>query len=321
MNHFVPATEELSHGRGVSGVEGDLFRKIMNDGTVFYGAETGQGVYAATADGELLGEVHPSIREVGPEGVAAMLKQALEKWEAIPADRRPQGPPEGAPPRYLRRGAALPEDGIALQLFARDLPREKCGATDWRTRAWNMDHVWLTRGDMKSFLPRRPAAGKTARVASRVERRLARYHFLDTVRGLTPRFPLQAVKRARLSTEVVGLGQESVRLRLRGEFGSHEVGHWSVDGGVTSAPRERGIAGSLLGRLTVDRRTDQFKTFEAVMLGTRWGGTMYNSRSDDLGPNPIGFALVLTDDPIARAVPPHFVLPYFKFNYWQATGR
>lgn len=320
MKRFIPAAEELSHGRGATGVEGDLFRKIMNDGTVFYGVQTGQGVYAATAEGELLGEVHPALPEVGPERVAAMLEQALEKWEAIPPDRRPQGAPAGRPPRYLRRGAALPEDGVALQLFARDLPREKCVAIDWRVRAWNMDHVWFTHGDMKSFLPWRPAVGRTARVAGRVSRRLARYHLIDTVRGLTSRFQSHHVQRARLDTEVVGLDPVTIRLSIRGEFGSCEKGHWSLDGGATSGPQERGIVGTLLGRLTIDRRANRWRTFEAVMLGTRWGGSMFNSRSDDIGPHPIGFAMVLTDDPMARAVTPHFVQTYYKFNYWEARG-
>ena len=319
LTRFVPAADEVTHGLTVPGVEGDLFRKITAIGHPVHGSTSRQGIYAATADGDLLDSIHPILAGWEPAAIAGMLERALAKWDAIPPEGRPRGEASGTPPPYFPPNVLLPSDGVALQMFARDLPRPSGGCGDWRDRAWNIDHVWLTAEDARTFLPWWTAPGRSTGADPRIARRMARFHFLDVVRGQTLTMERQHVSRAWLKTKVLSLEAGSVRLELRGEFAGHQIGSWSVDGDRTRGPQERGLRGRLLGRAVMERGSGRFRSFEAVLLGTRWGGTAHNGRSDDLQPNPIGFALVLSDDPMARIVTPAWVQSFWReIDYWTA---
>jgi hypothetical protein len=47
-----------------------------------------------------------------------------------------------------------------------------------------------------------------------------------------------------------------------------------------------------------------------VAVGTRWGGTQYNSRADDLDPAPMGLSFTLAGTSPAEHVPPAHVWDY-----------
>ena len=50
----------------------------------------------------------------------------------------------------------------------------------------------------------------------------------------------------------------------------------------------------LVGRARYDIESSRFTHFELVALGTRWGGTQYNGRADDLDPAPMGVAFTIS---------------------------
>ncbi|MER3466723.1 MAG: hypothetical protein C4340_06380, partial [Armatimonadota bacterium] len=66
--------------------------------------------------------------------------------------------------------------------------------------------------------------------------------------------------------------------------------------------RKRGVDLKFLGFAEFDRTTRRFVAFDVVALGTRWGGTQYNARADDLAAAPIGFLLTLAE-PTDRVAP------------------
>ena len=49
-----------------------------------------------------------------------------------------------------------------------------------------------------------------------------------------------------------------------------------------AGPFHRGVQTRMTGRALFDTRTNRFTLFELVATGTRWGGTRYNARHDDL---------------------------------------
>jgi hypothetical protein len=75
-------------------------------------------------------------------------------------------------------------------------------------------------------------------------------------------------------------------------------------------PRKRGFETRLLGSAKYDLKQERFVAFEMVALGTRWGGTRYNRRADDLEPGPPGVAFTLAGDTPAEHVAPAYLRAY-----------
>ena len=53
---------------------------------------------------------------------------------------------------------------------------------------------------------------------------------------------------------------------------------------------------------SADRKPGRFVGFEVVAVGTRWGGTQYNVRGNDLAPAPFGAVLSLAGESRAEPV-------------------
>jgi hypothetical protein len=308
MARFVPVADEVHRLQSGADPECRLFQKVAEQGHYAGRAlpsSTRQGTYAAAPSGVLLA----SINSNDPVRIAAMLERALEKWETLSREERLLSEdPQAAMPE-LRRGEGLyPKGGLVLQLHSRDLPREQPVSDRW-AKAWNQDFAWFTKVEARQFLPERPAAGQRHDVPEALLRRLARCHLLDNVRGQTRSFEDQEVEKARLTAEVVGVKGSVVTLRLEGETRTAAEGVWSIRGYRdmnSPTPQKRGVETRLLGNGTYDLRQERFTGFELVALGTRWGGTQYNGRGDDLDPAPMGFALVLAGDrPAERVAPAH----------------
>jgi hypothetical protein len=89
-----------------------------------------------------------------------------------------------------------------------------------------------------------------------------------------------------------------------------QTGDWSIRGFEDMnrpSGQERGLEMKLLGSARFDRKHGRFVGFEIVAVGTRWGGTQYNRRENDLAPAPFGAVLSLADASRAqRVAPAHF---------------
>ena len=69
--------------------------------------------------------------------------------------------------------------------------------------------------------------------------------------------------------------------------------------------RERGFDAELLGYATFDREAERFTRFDLLAVGTRWGGTTYNVRSNDTDPAPLGIAMTIAGTEYRDRTPPH----------------
>jgi hypothetical protein len=262
-----------------------------------------------TPSGILLG----FLNSVSPNDISVMLRHALAKWEQIPREHRLLSiNPEPYSAYVQRRESQYPRNGLALRVYARDLPRA-ASASDWRGRAWNQDYAWFTREEMRRFLPMDLRPGARALVAEPLARRLARAHLVDMVRGETSPFADAHIRQAWLTTTVTGVNRHIVTLRLEG------VSH--TDTGEPPPARgrhpsrsmmvtRRGFSGQLLGTAQYDTAKGRFISFELVALGYRWGATPYNGRADDLAPSPIGFAFTLAGNTAAERIPPAYYWAY-----------
>ncbi len=224
-----------------------------------------------------------------------MLKRALEVWKSL--DRKDRLLPEAPakdPEGRARLESQYPEGGLVLQHFSRDLPR-KDGATGrgWTGQAWNQDFAWFTKEEARSMVPETREPGARRAVPEAIVRRLASRHLLDTVRGQTSPYRNDQIEKAELSLTVTKAEGETV--------------HFRIEGVTRAVEGRRGYEPKILGRAAWDAKEGRFSAFEMVAAGPRWGGTTYNVRRDDPGPEPMGifFRMAPTTEGPDRIAPAH----------------
>jgi len=293
LTSFVPAADEVGRLQRDPDPEARFFQGFAEFG--HYGGRerptgTRQGTYVVTPSGKFLGSWN--TRQV-PE-VRRRMRAALDVWDALPEAERYAA-------EALAPGARFeddyPTDGLVLLVYSRDLPRDDDARDphDWRTSAWNVDHVWFTAAEAASL-----AAGELDEGAAR---RVVRLHARDNVRGQTRPFPLESVRAARLVARVVAADGATKTLELSGEACVRESGSWHTDG-RHGAPEDttRAFDGEFYGHAIWDGA--RFTSFELALVGVRTGATQYNERADDRGPAPLGivFQLAPEDDRVAPAM-------------------
>lgn len=289
LSRFIPAADEVTRLQRGSEPEPRLFQAFCELG--HYGGRTAptgtrQGIYVITPSGKLL--TSWNSRRV-PE-VLRRLRLALDAWEAMPDEERYPSEPLAAGARPEDR---YPEDGLVLLATSRDLPRvdDARSESDWRTHAWNVDHVWFTRDEARALAASTEEGGALPDAAAR---RLVRLHARDNVRGQTMPFPEACVREARLSARVIAREGATRVLELNGKGHVSQTGSWHIDDRDVAAEHTRSFDGDLYGRATWDG--ERFVSFELAFVGQRVGATQYNERLDDPGPAPMAVVLQLAPE-------------------------
>jgi hypothetical protein len=298
MPSFVPVADEVWRLKRKHDAEGDFFRRFCELGHYRGGDDsnnTRQGIYAISPSGRFL----TSTNSRDPAEVAEKLREALDLYKTLDAeDRLLENDPRTLNASVERLESKYPSDGLVLKQFTRDLPTPSA-PTDWRSNAWNQDFVWLRKPEML-------ALATPGQIPKDLASWFARNHLIDNVRGQTEAYEPEDVITAHLTCDRVGTGI----LKLTGTFRIERSGHWTVNGEM--AERTRGIEAAFLAHATFNSATQQFITFIAVALGTRWGATRFNARHDDPGPTPIGWSFhVAENTPENRIAPAHL---------WDAYG-
>lgn len=261
-------------------------------------------MYACTSEGELLGSIN--TRDAAP--LLDVLEQSLERWRQRPAG----GASNDVPETYAvdpRLGWSYPENGLALKVTVRDLPRN----SDEVDARHNIDFAWFTEEEVRSLVPGDARHGQTWRAPDFFTRRLALRHFIDTVRGQSPGWRDDNLKEGDIRLTVESAEADLIRLRMDGRIHleaepTYETNPFSK----LTVDKPRGLNLTLYGMLAFDSRRRTVESFDAVATGDRWGYTTYNVRFDDPGPAPIGFAFELgSDDPIERTPPASVGRNYF----------
>jgi hypothetical protein len=310
--NFIPSADEVGRLQSGRDAECQLFQKVAEQGHYAgrtWPSYTRQGTYATTADGTLLA----SWNSTDPRFVARKLREALKKWDRLEAEGRKSSSGDPLEIKSLRRGDRFfPEGGLVLKVNTRDLPRDPPQQGRW-VNAWNQDFAWFTRDEARQFLAGTLEPGRTREVPRALVERLARFHFLDNVRGQTPPFPARAIEDATLTSRITALDADVVSLSLKGRTRAVQKGTWSVHSFEDMnhpSGQERGLEMKLLGSARFDRKQGCFVTFELVAAGIRWGGTQYNLRHKDLAQAPFGAVLSLAGKSRADRVAPEHLRSY-----------
>ncbi|MEM6673490.1 MAG: hypothetical protein AAF726_11655 [Planctomycetota bacterium] len=296
LDAFVPCADEVWRLQRADTPAAKLFQAFCEDG--HYGGRTKptptrQGIYVVTPTGTLLA----SWNSRRPEYVEQKLREALARWDELEREERLPSEALRAGPRAEDR---YPMDGLVLQVFTRDLPRDSGpSCSGWRADAWNTDHLWLTADEARAL-----AAGELPRAALE---RLVRIHGRDNVRGQSRVYEKGDVTAARLVARTVGRTEDGRELLLEGEGAVRQKGVWQIDDRRDEpAEHSRSFGGSMVGRASWDG--ERFTSFELAWAGPRTGATKYNGRADDLGPAPM--AVVFRLAPEADRVAPSFFWAY-----------
>jgi hypothetical protein len=302
-SRFVVAMDNEGVLRDAKSAEGELYRHVVDDLGHFKGEFTDssnnrQGIYCIAPSGEFLDSVY-SIED--PVEVAAMLRRALAKWEALPEEKRlaPQPyDPSGAMPRTEK---AFPADGLVLMESMRDLPRKPPPAGDWLAGSWNKDYVWFRKAEAQRFLPKRRAKGATATVPRSLVNRLAAHHFVDYVQCIGYPYEYRTIKHASLTSTVTQVEKGRMTLRLEGmSKTSQEGARPGSNPEPTHTDQWRGVEVAILGRATYDLKAERFTAFDVVAIGKRWGGLRWKDEG-----GPIGFEFRLARGRSMDRTPPY----------------
>lgn len=306
---FLPVADEVGLLQNAGTAESRFFRIAGDRGHagVEHANKRRQGIYAIAPSGRLLA----SVNSTRPSEVAAMMRRALAIWQLLPEQQRRMGAGWkrvlGLVPRWH---LLYPDDGLILQVYSRDLPAAE-DVEGERRYGWNRDHAWFTRDEAEAFVPEPATVGARRKVPAAVVRRLARCHLVDQVRGQTWPVPPGGIEKAELTAETVRTEGDLVELRLTGATRAVQVGTWSIDNQRDEPSlHEHGVETELSGTATWDREASRFRTFELIAVGTRWGGTTYNRRADQLGPSPIAFVLRLAPEGSDHRVAPSLLGAY-----------
>jgi hypothetical protein len=266
---------------------GEFFWKVVQQGLNRNRPmeQTRQGIYAATADGELFG----SINSWSAERTLGILRQAVEKWKQRPEakvaiDERP-----AVDTQYDRKP---PAGGLILNTFTR-IPLELQGEQWTTNRATGRDHMWLTREEWRSLLPATWKTGVRYPVPGAVAERLLRFHLVDNVRGEPNMWRRHEILEGSLTLMVTNA--TTGRLRLEGTARMQAAG----DGRAS----DRGYDARLQGDLTYDRKQSRFTRFDVLSWGEAWGHGTYTRRAPP-GRFPLVIALSIAGNSGADRVPP-----------------
>ncbi len=330
---FIPVAENCSPLQSQKDAKGEFFRLIAEQGHYAgrtYPTGTRQGMYAFTADGQVLAAANTR----DPHKMAEMMETALRRWSDLAGATG--GPANGAcnghavdghrPPSLADYTPAhpsrYPEGGLALQLAARDLPREvDTRKEDWRKHAWNLDYAWFTAGEARSIVPEPRLPGSRRPVPWEIVRRLARFHLRDFVRGEPSVWPEAAIRHAEVVAEIVDVSHDAgdqasrVHLVLRGAIRLQWEARWVRPENGEERRSDTGFDATIYGEATWDEGRGAFTAFELVAAGQRWGASQYNNREDDLGPAPLGIAFGLAGTAPADRTAPHCL------RTWRRAGE
>lgn len=315
-DRFVPVAANISYLQRQDDEEGRFLRLVAWQGRFGLSfseaqarmaspdhGECHQGQFAVTTEGELLGSRHTR----DPNLLLEVLEKAVENWDRRKTQRSSEeiGPLEQADARFAW---PYPEDGLVLHLGCADLPREVDLRPPERRAAHNQDYVWITREEMRAIVPEGARAGDVFPLYGPIARRLIRHHFLDSVRGETHAWPAEAILSSEMTLTVTEATPDRVDLRLSGHAHMTERGEWCArrrNDGICCLIQERGFHAEMLGYLSFDRQGGRFDRFDAMATGTRWGGTTFNVRADDIEPAPMGIAFTLAGKEARDRTPPH----------------
>jgi hypothetical protein len=305
---YVPVAGDDWYQRRREDAEGEFYKKVSDQGPRKNSdGRTRQGIYLFTASGKLL--AYKNAQD--PDVMRQVLRRGLAEWKKLPdAERRPGAvkveEPTKTDARYTRKP---PEGGLILTTYTRILDDDKgelCKGTCRFTGgdAAARDHVWLTKADWESLIPRSPEKGRTDKMPEKVAAKLARFHLIDNTRGEPEFWKPQEVRSLDVSLTTEEVTDRTVRLWIEG------AALLSTD--LDTRRAKRGYDVALRGTLVYDVAKKAVTRFDLVAVGEHWGEGRYTPGARP-GRKPLGVAFELAGDRPADRVPPQAARDYADY--------
>ncbi len=310
---FIPVAVDINYLQNQNDTEGKLFSRIVEQGH-YAGrtkpTNTRQGLYIATADGTLLG----SVNTTRASSVLKLMKDAIDQWDAGGKEKNEKFAAENVSDnKFAKR---FPEGGMILRETMRDLPRRL--EPEYQTWRHNFDHVWLTKDEVASLIPRSSRVGDSYEIPGKWVKRFAKFHLVDQVKGESAAWRDSGIQGASLTASVRGFKNGIALVQLEGaakciQPGTGEKNPYSG----SQNNKERGVELKIAGWLAYDITSDAFREFRLVGFGERWGTATYSFRQNDMHRSPIGFAFQML--PVKKE---NMTRPKFLFwNYFEPTTK
>ena len=282
---YVPVAGDDWYQRRREDAEGEFYKKVSDQGPRKNSdGRTRQGIYLFTASGKLL--AYKNAQD--PDVMRQVLRRGLAEWKKLPdAERRPGAvkveEPTKTDARYTRKP---PEGGLILTTYTRILDDDKgelCKGTCRFTGgdAAARDHVWLTKADWESLIPRSPEKGRTDKMPEKVAAKLARFHLIDNTRGEPQMWDDADIRKLDLRLDG---GKLTGTVQLENKSGDH------------------GYYAELLGFVESDK--GRVVRLDIVAKGLYWGDTLF-IRGAPKGRFPLAVAFSLASGDLeSDRVPP-----------------
>jgi hypothetical protein len=239
-----------------------------------------QGMYIFGADGT----PYAFCNDHGPEDIEKMMDLGLERFRKNP----PRKVVISDSDRMASFSITPPPTAQVLQAYSR-IPSPPESST-YLNKGVGRDFCWIYEKELRE-VARLALGGEEFAIPETIARRLARFHFVDGVRGTPNMWKSSEVKSLRLRAKPEG----SAKLILSGEFS------------LRTSRGNRRYAGSIDGSITIDPETFAWTRARILADGIASGAGTYTPNQP---PNPYRLLVGLrtTDLPEARIVPPEEVV-------------
>ncbi|MEE2830422.1 MAG: hypothetical protein VX498_14635 [Myxococcota bacterium] len=305
-----------------------------------HGANLLVGLFGLRPDGTLMKTGRTNTERPSREKPETLdyLYEVAALWDEVPAEERsfpgldrnfprPEEHWSGAvqvPPMprdcWLPDCRVSPSNGLVLQSFTRDLPRQAEALMDggvprrkdWFKEMYNTDFILI--GAPEELVPYEPVEGTIHEWPDWLRERLVRFHLVDNVGGLTMAFPAEAIEKAEVFSKVTRVTPQVVELEFVGLTRAVAENTKGLSQTQKGEVVEVGFETELRGEARWLKEQQRFEEFRFTAIGTRWGGTPQNRRAEvefpphtnDIEGGPIGVTFRLFTGPKEDIVPPFF---------------
>ena len=148
-----------------------------------------------------------------------VVEKALADWKKLPASERQPGAVTVGDPGKLDKQfhRAPPTDGLILNVYTRILEcgdNGECRKGTCKTTGGELsarDHLWLTKSEWHSLLPKEAKVGDEFAMPAAIAQRFVRFHLVDNPRGEPPFWSAEQVRKAELKWTVEEATAKQVR--------------------------------------------------------------------------------------------------------------
>ncbi len=266
---FIPVAIDQWYTRRQQDSEGDFWRKIAGQSPRNDFSKTTQGLFVASAMGDLIA----FNNNRGPERIRELLLQTIANYEP-PQNGRPL-PRETVDAKYKTK---LPSDAVVVRVSARVESGYADTSDPWLKifqSATSRDNLWITAEELEEL--------RNNDMPSQLAMRIARFHLIDNTRGEPPVWTADDIQSMDWK---LASGQISAEVKL------------------ASDKNQRGYDVKVTGEIVFDE-LGKVQALRMIARGMYRGTGPFTLQSPP-GDFPLVVSFTLADgNDIADAIPPH----------------